>query len=64
MLSWTAREGRAMISGSWSACAEGWDTEGRVYNVSEVVRRARAWMSRRAGADMPAVSGMSKLTRH
>ena len=37
---------------------EGWDDEGRVYDVSEAVRTARAWMKRRAEADRPALSGM------
>ena len=37
---------------------EGWDVEGRVYDVSEAVRTARAWMSRRVGVGMPALSGM------
>ena len=37
---------------------EGWDAEGRVYDVSEAVRTARAWMSRRVGANLPALSGM------
>jgi hypothetical protein len=37
---------------------EGWDAEGRVYDVSEAVRTARAWMSRRVGAHKPALSGM------
>ena len=37
---------------------EGWDTEGRVYDVSEAVRTARAWMGRRVGANLPALSGM------
>ncbi|MGA2045455.1 MAG: hypothetical protein ABSG83_19060 [Roseiarcus sp.] len=37
---------------------EGWDAEGRVYDVSEAVRTARAWMGRRVGADLPALSGM------
>jgi hypothetical protein len=37
---------------------EGWDVEGRVYDVSEAVRTARAWMSRRVGAGLPALSGM------
>ena len=37
---------------------EGWDDEGRVYDVSEAVRTARAWMSRRVGASLPALSGM------
>ena len=29
---------------------EGWDTEGRVYDVSEAVRTARAWMTRRSAS--------------
>ncbi len=37
---------------------EGWDAEGRVYDVSEAVRTARAWMSRRVGNGLPALSGM------
>ena len=37
---------------------EGWDAEGRVYDVSEAVRTARAWMGRRVGANLPALSGM------
>jgi hypothetical protein len=37
---------------------EGWDPEGRVYDVSEAVRTARAWMKRRAEAKAPALSGM------
>jgi hypothetical protein len=37
---------------------EGWDSEGRVYDVSEAVRTARGWMSRRVGAGRPALSGM------
>ncbi|HUB63685.1 MAG TPA: hypothetical protein VL996_04440 [Methylocella sp.] len=37
---------------------EGWDEEGRVYDVSEAVRTARGWMSRRVGAGRPALSGM------
>ena len=37
---------------------EGWDAEGRVYDVSEAVRTARAWMGRRVGASLPALSGM------
>jgi hypothetical protein len=37
---------------------EGWDTEGRVYDVSEAVRTARAWMRRRVEAGLPALSGM------
>jgi hypothetical protein len=37
---------------------EGWDAEGRVFDVSEAVRTARAWMKRRVEADLPALSGM------
>src|ERR1700722_14096260 len=37
---------------------EGWDAEGRVYDVSEAVRTARAWMGRRVSANLPALSGM------
>jgi hypothetical protein len=37
---------------------EGWDTEGRVFDVSEAVRTARAWMKRRVEAGLPALSGM------
>jgi len=37
---------------------EGWDEEGRVYDVSEAVRTARAWMGRRVGQGLPALSGM------
>lgn len=37
---------------------EGWDEEGRVYDVSEAVRTARAWMRRRVAANLPALSGM------
>jgi hypothetical protein len=37
---------------------EGWDPEGRVFDVSEAVRTARAWMKRRAEARLPALSGM------
>lgn len=37
---------------------EGWDEEGRVYDVTEAVRTARAWMRRRVGAGLPALSGM------
>ncbi len=37
---------------------EGWDSEGRVYDVSEAVRRARSWMRRRVEAGKPALSGM------
>ncbi len=37
---------------------EGWDDQGRVYDVSEAVRTARAWMTRRVAAGLPALSGM------
>src|SRR5271165_158914 len=37
---------------------EGWDEEGRVFDVSEAVRTARAWMKRRLEAGQPALSGM------
>ena len=37
---------------------EGWDAEGRVFDISEAVRTARAWMRRRVEAGQPALSGM------
>jgi hypothetical protein len=37
---------------------EGWDDEGRVYDVSGAVRTARSWMRRRVEAGLPALSGM------
>ena len=37
---------------------EGWDAEGRMFDVSEAVRTARAWMKRRTEAAQPALSGM------
>jgi hypothetical protein len=37
---------------------EGWDPNGRVFDVSEAVRTARAWMQRRVEAGQPALSGM------
>jgi hypothetical protein len=37
---------------------EGWDVEGRVYDVSEAVRTARRWMRRRVEEGKPALSGM------
>ncbi len=37
---------------------EGWDPEGRVFDISEAVRTARAWMKRRVEAGQPALSGM------
>ena len=37
---------------------EGWDEDGRVFDVSEAVRTARGWMKRRVEAGQPALSGM------
>ena len=37
---------------------EGWDADGRVFDVSEAARTARAWMQRRVEAGQPALSGM------
>lgn len=37
---------------------EGWDAEGRVYDISEAVRTAHGWMRRRVSAGLPALSGM------
>ena len=37
---------------------EGWDPDGRVFDISEAVRTARAWMKRRVEAGQPALSGM------
>jgi hypothetical protein len=37
---------------------EGWDADGRVFDVSEAVRTARTWMKRRVEAGQPALSGM------
>jgi hypothetical protein len=37
---------------------EGWDAEDRVFDVSEAVRTARAWMKRRVESCQPALSGM------
>ncbi len=37
---------------------EGWDAEGRVFDVSEAVRTARTWMKRRAESGKAALSGM------
>lgn len=37
---------------------EGWDIDGRVFDVSEAVRTAHAWMRRRVEAGLPALSGM------
>ncbi len=37
---------------------EGWDAEGRVFDVSEAARTARAWMRRRVESGRPALSGM------
>jgi hypothetical protein len=62
-----AREDYAIVPGSRGprrdfritvGLREGWEPEGRVYDVSEAVRTARAWMRRRVGAGLPALSGM------
>ena len=37
---------------------EGWDDQGRVFDLSEAVRTARRWMKRRVEAGLPALSGM------
>ena len=37
---------------------EGWDPDGRVFDVSEAVRTARSWMRRRVEAGQPTLSGM------
>ena len=37
---------------------EGWDKEGRVFDLSEATRVALAWMRRRVEAGLPALSGM------
>src|ERR1700687_3690556 len=37
---------------------EGWDADGRLFDVSEAVRTAHAWMKRRVEAGQPALSGM------
>ena len=37
---------------------EGWEEEGRVYDVSEAARTAQAWMKRRVESGLPALSGM------
>jgi hypothetical protein len=37
---------------------DGWDPEGRVFDVSEAVRTARSWMKRRVEAGQPALSGL------
>ncbi len=37
---------------------EGWDAEGRVFDISEATRVALAWMRRRVKAGLPALSGM------
>ena len=37
---------------------EGWDDQGRVFDLSEAVRTARGWMKRRVEAGLPALSGM------
>jgi hypothetical protein len=37
---------------------EGWDAEGRVFDLSEATRVALAWMRRRVASGLPALSGM------
>lgn len=37
---------------------EGWDKEGRVFDLSEATRVALAWMRRRVTSGLPALSGM------
>lgn len=37
---------------------EGWDPEGRVFDISEAVRTAHGWMRRRVSAGLFALSGM------
>ncbi len=37
---------------------EGWDARGRVFDLSQAVRAAREWMTRRVEAGLPALSGM------
>jgi hypothetical protein len=37
---------------------EGWDADGRVFDVTEAVRTAHAWMKRCVEAGQPALSGM------
>jgi hypothetical protein len=37
---------------------EGWDEDGRVYDISEAVRTARAWMRRKVETGLPTLSGM------
>ena len=61
MSSCPTRRVRDAASALASACAEGWDAEGRVFDVSEAVRTARAWMKRLVESGQPALSGM--LTR-
>ncbi|PNG25771.1 hypothetical protein [Methylocella silvestris] len=61
------REDYALVPGSMGprrdfriaiGLREGWDAEGRVFDVSEAVRTARVWMRRRVEAGLPALSGM------
>jgi hypothetical protein len=61
------REDYAMVAGSRGprrdfritvGLREGWDAEGRVFDISEAVRTARAWMKHRTEAALPALSGM------
>jgi hypothetical protein len=37
---------------------EGWEEDGRVFDLSEAVKIARRWMSERVAAGKPALSGM------
>ncbi len=37
---------------------EGWDEDGRVYDISEAVRTARSWMRRKVETGLPTLSGM------
>jgi len=42
---------------------EGWDAEGRVFDVSEAVRTARAWMKRRVEAGQPLCPACSPVRK-
>jgi hypothetical protein len=37
---------------------EGWSEAGRIFDIAQAVRIARAWMARRIAAGQPALSGM------
>ena len=43
---------------------EGWDADGRLFDVSEAVRTAHAWMKRRVEAGQPALSGIHPCGNH